>query len=108
MPTSNRPIQPVVFVVVLFSRPGRSAESPGSLTGSVSNSATRNLLEGARVELPSLGLSTLTDVTGRYGFSSLPEGTHQVVVTYLGLDSEKADVTISAGRRAEKNFELTT
>src|SRR5688572_11707309 len=107
MPASNRPIHFVLFVLALFSSPGWGADSSGSLTGSVSNSATRNLLEGARVELPSLGISTLTDAVGRYGFSSLPDGTHQIVVTYLGLDPERAEVTISGGRRAERNFELT-
>lgn len=35
----------------------------GVLTGTVSNTATRNLLEGARVELPALGVAALTDHT---------------------------------------------
>jgi hypothetical protein len=38
----------------------------GTITGNVSNLATGNLLEGAQVEIPALGLRTLTDNTGRY------------------------------------------
>src|SRR5687768_12260780 len=46
----------------------------GVLTGSVSNIATRNLLEGARIELPSLGLAALTDNTGRFVLTGVPSG----------------------------------
>src|SRR5688572_25528607 len=40
--------------------------SAGVITGNVSNAATGNLLEGARVEIPNLGVVTYTDNTGRY------------------------------------------
>jgi len=43
-----------------------------TLTGTISNSATRNLLEGARIEIPQLGLVTLSDSTGRYTMPPLP------------------------------------
>jgi len=36
-----------------------------TLSGNVSNVATGNLLEGARVAVPALGLSALSDNTGR-------------------------------------------
>ena len=42
------------------------AADAGSVTGTVSNTATGNLLEGARIEIPQLGLSALTDNTGRF------------------------------------------
>jgi hypothetical protein len=73
----------------------------------VSNSATGNLLEGSRVELPALARSTLTDNTGRYVFAGLPAGSHMIVATYLGLDAVRADVTLTAGQRAVRNFDLT-
>ncbi|MBM3865042.1 MAG: carboxypeptidase-like regulatory domain-containing protein [Verrucomicrobia bacterium] len=47
---------------------------PGSVTGTVSNAATRNLLPGARVEIAPLGLSALTDDTGRYVLAGVPAG----------------------------------
>jgi TonB-dependent receptor len=49
---------------------GTAAADPrGTISGNVSNAGTGNLLEGARVHLPSLSLSTLTDNTGRYVLS---------------------------------------
>jgi TonB-dependent receptor len=78
-----------------------------SLSGTVRNFATGNQLEGARVELPTLGLSTFTDGTGRFTFSNLPAGTHPVAASYLGLDPVQVDVPVVAGGRAVRNFDLT-
>jgi iron complex outermembrane receptor protein len=80
----------------------------GMLTGTVSNPATGNLLEGAKVELVRAGLSTLTDNTGRYMISAVPGGAHEIVVSYLGLDSVRDVVTIVPGGRAVRNFDLKT
>jgi hypothetical protein len=87
--------------------PSVTAADAASLSGTVSNSATGNLLEGSRVELPALARSTLTDNTGRYVFAGLPAGSHMIVATYLGLDAVRADVTLTAGQRAVRNFDLT-
>ena len=79
-----------------------------TLTGNISNGATGNLLEGARVEIPSLGVTALTDKTGRYTFSALPSGTHELVVSYIGLDSVRTSVALGAGQPVTRNFDLST
>ena len=58
--------------------------------------------------MPQLGLSALTDSTGRFVLPAVPPGTHEVVASYIGLDSVSSRVTIAAGQRARRNFELTT
>src|ERR1043165_5093703 len=57
----------------------------GVISGTVSNAATRNLLAGARVEVVGLGLPALTDESGRFVLNGLPAGTHEVMVSYIGL-----------------------
>ncbi len=84
------------------------AVAAATLSGNVSNLATGNLLEGARVEIPALQFVTLTDKTGRYVFSDLPTGAHEIVVTYTGLDPTRANVSVTAGASATRNFDLTT
>jgi iron complex outermembrane recepter protein len=79
----------------------------GTISGTVSNAGTGNLLEGARVELPSRGLTALTDNTGRFNLSGVPAGTHDVTVSYLGLDPERRSVTVTAGQRTVQNFDLS-
>jgi len=78
-----------------------------TLTGTISNSATRNLLEGARIEIPQLGLVTLSDSTGRYTMPPLPPGTYEVLVSYLGLDPVRLQVTTVVGERTTRDVDLT-
>ncbi len=85
-----------------------AAEGAGTITGSVSNAATGDLLEGVRVAVPGLGLTALTDSTGRYTLGGVPPGTHAIVATYTGLDTQRHEVAVGAGGRAVRDFELTT
>ena len=88
--------------------PLRAADSGGSVSGTVSNNQTGNLLQGAKVEIPSLGLTTLVDATGRYVLAGVPAGTHELVVSYIGLDTVRATVSVGAGQRTTRDFDLTT
>ena len=56
------------------------AADGASISGTVNNSATGNLLPGARVEIQALGLSALADNTGRYVLSDVPAGPHELVL----------------------------
>ncbi len=96
-----------VAALTLLSSGMRAAEA-GVISGAVSNSATGNMLEGAAVELPQLGLRILTNNAGRYTLSGVPAGTHEVVVTYIGLDPMRQTITVSAGQTAVRSFDLTT
>ncbi|MBL9210287.1 MAG: carboxypeptidase-like regulatory domain-containing protein, partial [Opitutaceae bacterium] len=96
------------LAALLMSRFAFAAEGTGAITGTVSNTATGNLLEGARVEVPQLGLVAFTDLTGRYLLTGVPVGTHELVASYTGLDPLRAQVAASAGGRAVHNFDLTT
>ena len=85
----------------------RAAES-GIITGAVSNAQTGNMLEGAKIEVPKLGVTALADNTGRFVVSNVPPGTYEIVVSYLGLDPARAEVNVSAGQRATRDFEMTS
>lgn len=94
-------------VILLLPFVVRAADS-GVISGTVSNAATRNLLQGAQVAVPQLGLTALTDETGRYVLGGVPAGTHEIVVSYIGLDPMRQQVTVAPGARAERSFDLTT
>src|SRR5262245_24546501 len=94
----RRALAPLALVGMLsfvLLAPLRAADGSGTVTGSVSNTATGNLLPGAKVEVPQLSASALTDNTGRY-ILNLPAGTHELVVSYTGLDTMRQSVTVSA------------
>lgn len=95
------------FVPICFYGIAAAADS-ASLSGLVSNVATGNLLEGARVELPRLRRFAISDLTGRYVLHDVPPGTHEVLVSYTGLDSIRTQVTIAANQHARRDFDLTS
>ncbi|MDP3069492.1 MAG: TonB-dependent receptor [Opitutaceae bacterium] len=99
---------PFIALLLVFSCAVLRAADTATLTGTVSNVATGNLLEGARVTIPSLGLTALTDPTGTYAITALPAGSHEILVSYIGLDSSRASIAVAAGQRAVRNFDLTT
>jgi len=84
----------------------RTGSDASQISGQVSNVATRSLLEGAAVEIPALGIRTLTDNLGRFTFEQLPAGDHTVVATYIGLNREERVVPVTPGGRAAVAFEL--
>lgn len=94
------------WIGLLLALAGAARTADGAITGSISHAATRNLLEGARVEIAALGLSALTDNTGRYVLAPVPAGVHDVAVSYIGLDTATAKVAVGAGQRAVRDFEL--
>jgi len=110
-PRTLFPLSALVAVVLALLAPSvarAAAAGSGVIAGAVSNTATGNLLEGARVSVPALGVEVLTDVTGLYVLSNLPAGSHELVVSYIGLDPVRASVVVAAGQRASRNFDLTT
>ncbi len=88
--------------------PSSAAEAAaGVISGIVTNKTTGNGLIGARVEIPALNLNALVDDTGRY-LLRVPPGTHELVVSYTGLDTERSTVTITAGQPAVQNFVMSS
>ncbi len=101
-----------IWFVAAFGLSAPSAAAPAdsgvTLTGTVSNAATGDFLEGARIEVAALGQSALTDNTGRYTLSGLPAGVHVVSTFYTGLDPAKITVNAAAGGRFVADFNLTS
>ena len=97
-----------LFLFILGALAPTVFAATGSISGNVGNAGTGRLLEGAKVELPQLGLSTLTDETGRFSLREVPAGSHEIVATYLGLDALTASVVVASGERATRDFDLTT
>ena len=102
------------FITLTFGLLLASAQSSPStesletrITGQVSNSATRALLEGATVEIPALSRRTLTDNLGRFTFTQLPAGTHSLHVAYIGLNREERAIRVEPGTPAKVTFELS-
>ncbi len=72
------------------------AEQRVSLTGRVVDEETGERLPGAHVYLTSLKAGTTTNADGYFVFSSLPPGSYDVRISYLGHETQ--DTTLVAGQ----------
>src|SRR5690606_14431555 len=101
-----------LIVATAPAQTGTSAASTealrSSISGYVSNAVSSDLLEGAKVEISPLGLLAITDGTGQYTLTDVPTGSHELTVSYLGLETIRAQVVVPAGHRVVKNFDLTS
>ena len=84
-----------------------TSSSTGVISGIVTNKTTGNGLMGAKVEIPRLNVSALVDNTGRY-VVNVPPGNHEVVVSYTGLDSQSATVSVNAGQPVIRDFVMSS
>ena len=96
-----------VLLLALVGVGARAADATATISGLVTNKTTGNGLIGAKVEIPALNVSTLVDSTGRYLLNVIP-GSHELVVSYIGLDTQKRTVTVAAGQPAVSNFEMNS
>jgi TonB-dependent receptor len=68
--------------------------APGSVSGAVTQ-ANGEYLDGASVAIPALDRATVADRSGRFAFSDLPAGTHDVVVRYVGFPDQRRTITVA-------------
>ncbi len=84
-----------------------AAAQTGNITGTVSDVATRQMLESAIVRLDDAEGGVLTNASGRYVIVGVPAGTHQLTFEILGYGSQTLQVEVPAGGAVELNAELT-
>jgi iron complex outermembrane receptor protein len=87
--------------------PAADASSAGTITGRVSNLATGNFLNNARVSLKGTDQVALTDEAGTFHLSRVPAGPAVLEVFYTGLDPQSVPVQIAADRVLVQDVTLT-
>ncbi len=79
-------------VVVLLSSPALAASLDGLVTSGLQNYP----VEGASVQIPSLGVSETTQSDGTFRFVNIPDGDYEVIVSYVGTENITRNVSVSA------------
>lgn len=83
-----------------------AAEGGGTISGSVSSTGTRNMLQGAVVSVPALNRQELTDSSGVFLLTNVPAGEVQLVISYTGFDDERRSVVVRSGATSTLDLEL--
>ncbi|MEX2045318.1 MAG: carboxypeptidase regulatory-like domain-containing protein, partial [Opitutus sp.] len=96
----------VAMAAALASLPAQSGGN-ATVTGSVTNSATRAFLEGAQVSLLGTNQEVLTERDGQFEITGVAPGEYTVVVSYTGLDTQRRTITVQPGRNVVPMIGLT-
>ena len=96
------------LLIIFFAAFTQSALAQSSLTGTVTNSATGRVLEGARVSVKGTNTQVLTDRSGSYTVENVAAGPVVIDVYYSGLDTATANTTVQAGQAARLDVNLTS
>lgn len=97
----------LVLLVLPTASPAQTA-ALGRVTGTVTSRSTGNALQGARVSLPSLGRSTLSDSSGRFVFFDVPVGEVDVVASYSGFEESSTPVSVTGGVATEVTLVMSS
>ncbi|MEJ2502913.1 MAG: carboxypeptidase-like regulatory domain-containing protein, partial [Gemmatimonadota bacterium] len=83
-----------------------SAQTTGTVAGRVFDSATQQPIVGATVAVADRG--GLTNTTGRFVITGVPEGTYTVRVQQIGYAESTQEVTVSGGETVTLEIAMTS
>ncbi|MGQ0648952.1 MAG: SusC/RagA family TonB-linked outer membrane protein [Gemmatimonadaceae bacterium] len=78
----------------------------GTIAGRVTEALAGTPLSGATIQIAGTRLGAGTSNEGRYRITSVPPGTHTIVVRRLGYNPARQSVTVTAGAEATADFQL--
>lgn len=105
-PSSVRRALSAFALLLVVMAPGLAAQA-GRLSGKITDLATGEALEGARVQVVRSSILETSDAEGRYTVRSIPPGTWEVRVLRIGYQPAKQTVTVAASETAALDFGLT-
>ena len=72
-------------------------QNTGTITGTVADAESGQLLDGAQVHIPALGLGVLSRDGGRFTIEGVPAGTHELRAELIGHLDVVRTVTVTSG-----------
>jgi outer membrane receptor protein involved in Fe transport len=107
--TMKKSIRYLFIFVFLFSCSlalSLQGHAQGTLSGTVTDSETGEVLIGVNILVLNEGLGVATEGDGDYEITNIPAGNYQIEARYIGYNSVVRDVTIENGVETVLNFEL--
>ncbi|MBV9772507.1 MAG: TonB-dependent receptor plug domain-containing protein, partial [Gemmatimonadetes bacterium] len=86
--------------------PPLTAQTAGTVRGTVVETGNRRPLAGVQVTIPGTGAAAVTNASGEYALANVAAGRVQVRAAMLGFTPSTATVTVAAGQTASADFAL--
>lgn len=93
----------IVFVLLMISTSAIYAQTRYTLSGYVRETGSHELLPGVNIYVPTLRNGTVTNNYGFYSLS-LPEGTHDVIFSYVGYQTVSIQISFDQNRELDVNL----
>jgi iron complex outermembrane receptor protein len=90
-----------VFCALLW----QTAIAQNAITGTISDSESKENLISATIYLPELRLGTVTNLDGAYKLENIPNGTFKVQISFIGYETAVQSVHFT-GKKEELNVSL--
>jgi len=104
MKQSIRVLLALCLIFVLVS--GSYAQT-GKITGRVIDSATKQELVGANVQVVGTSMGAVSDMRGHFTISGVQSGDLKLKVSFVGYETAEKGVMVAAGKTVTANFSLT-
>ncbi|HVH11615.1 MAG TPA: carboxypeptidase-like regulatory domain-containing protein, partial [Longimicrobium sp.] len=96
----------IPLLLALAVAPPAWAQQQGQVRGTAAESETGQPLAGAAVMVEGSNLRTVTDAAGRFVLAPVREGSHTIVLTYLGRQTQRQTVSVPADGVANVVFSV--
>ncbi|MEX2530084.1 MAG: TonB-dependent receptor plug domain-containing protein [Gemmatimonadota bacterium] len=96
------------LAAIVFGAGALSAQQTGVVTGQVTAEATGRPLGGAQVAFEDLNIGMLTNNNGGFLVQSVPVGTHEITVRFIGYGTVRQQVNVEAGQTSEVDIALAS
>lgn len=105
--TTNFKFKSTLLFAVLLLLGTQAFAQTGRITGKVTERGSGDVLIGASVLIAGTNIGTAADLEGNFSINSVRAGDHELVISYMGYETQRIPVTVSAGSTTTLNIELT-
>lgn len=95
-----------ILLILIMPLAASSLFAQGVIRGTVTDSLTNDKLIGATVAVVGTSLGGMTDIEGDYKITNIPEGRHQLRISYVGYKSKLMTVDVISGQTKRVNIKI--
>ncbi len=98
----------LIILIVSMLGGAATAGEPGTITGTVTDQKTGEILIGANVFIQGTAQGSAANREGVFTIEQVPPGSHTLVSSFIGYERTSKEVTVGAGETVSVSFELAS